>query len=54
MSTERAEEYRFQCPHCDTSLRVNGPMKAALIERGCVICGAAVAMEAFSVVDATP
>lgn len=47
MSSEEAE-YIFVCPVCDESLEVNGPMREALIDRGCVICGSAVTARAFS------
>ncbi|ELY25522.1 hypothetical protein G3I44_15545 [Halogeometricum borinquense] len=48
MSRETKEEYTFTCPECDEALEVNGSMKDALIERGCVICGAGVTTDAFT------
>lgn len=42
------EEYAFVCPECGESLEVNGSMRDALLERGCVICGADVTASAFS------
>ncbi len=42
------DEFVFVCPACDERLEVNGSMKSALLERGCVICGASVSAEAFS------
>lgn len=41
-------EYTFACPACGESLAVNGAMREALIERGCVICGTEVTAEAFT------
>ncbi|MGM0591632.1 MAG: DUF7560 family zinc ribbon protein [Halobacteriota archaeon] len=46
MSTE--EDYNFVCPECGESLMVNGPMKDALIDKGCVVCGSDVSGNAFS------
>lgn len=48
MSSETGDEYTFVCPACDESLEVNDPMREALLERGCVICGASVTAEAFT------
>ena len=42
------EEFVFVCPACDERLEVNESMKAALVERGCVICGASVSPDSFS------
>jgi len=41
-------EYTFVCPECGESLTVNGSMRDALLERGCVICGADVSSAAFT------
>ena len=43
-----ADEYDFRCPECAESIEVNGSMRDALIENGCVVCGADVSAEAFS------
>ena len=51
MSSEEGEQYTFLCPECAETLAVNRPMRDALIERGCVICGTAVTPEAFTVVS---
>lgn len=48
MSSSERVEYTFVCPECDESLEVNDSMKAALVEKGCVICGASVTAEAFT------
>lgn len=48
-----AGEYRFDCPACGESLEVNDSMKRALIEQGCVICGAPVTTAAFTECPAT-
>jgi len=42
------DKYRFVCPECDESLAVNDSMRTTLIERGCVVCGAAVTAESFT------
>ncbi len=47
MSSE-ADDYTFHCPQCGEGLSVNAAMRTALIEKGCVICGAAVTAAAFS------
>jgi len=48
MNSTADEEYDFSCPECDESLVVNGSMKEALIAKGCVICGADVSTDAFT------
>lgn len=52
MMSSTREEYTFVCPECDESLAVNAPMKEALIEKGCVVCGESVTTEAFSYASA--
>jgi hypothetical protein len=47
MGSEGAS-FVFVCPACDERLEVNDSMKAALLDRGCVICGASVSAEAFT------
>lgn len=42
------DEFTFECPVCSESLEVNDPMKQALINNGCVICGAGVTSNAFT------
>lgn len=42
------ENYTFVCPDCGESLAVNASMRDALIEKGCVVCGAAVTAAAFT------
>ena len=46
-------EYVFECPECGESLEVNGSMREALIEKGCVVCGAPLTPAAFSEVTST-
>jgi hypothetical protein len=41
-------EFDFVCPECDEALVVNGSMRDALIDRGCVICGGGVSPDAFT------
>lgn len=48
MSGGDGDEYTFRCPECDESLEVNAEMKAVLVEKGCVICGATVTADAFT------
>jgi len=37
----------FVCEACAESMEVNGSMREALLDQGCVICGASVSPEAF-------
>lgn len=46
MST--GSDYTFVCPECGESMSVNAPMRDALVENGCVVCGASVSGDAFS------
>lgn len=48
MNCEETAEFSFRCPSCEESLTVNRPMRAALVERGCVVCGADLTAAAFS------
>ncbi|MBP2251052.1 DUF7560 family zinc ribbon protein [Halarchaeum nitratireducens] len=48
MGSEEEAEYTFVCPECGESLDVNASMKDALLDRGCVICGASVSRSAFA------
>lgn len=43
-----SEEFTFVCPDCGESMEVNPAMKDALMENGCVVCGATVSPAAFS------
>lgn len=48
MSTDAGDvEYDFVCPECAEQLVVNESMKHALLEKGCVICGAELSDEDF-------
>ena len=40
--------YVFRCPDCAEEIELNEPMKAAIVESGCVICGASVTESAFA------
>jgi hypothetical protein len=53
MSCENDGDYTFRCPECDEALEVNDSMKTALVERGCVLCGAPVTSDAFTAVSST-
>jgi DNA-directed RNA polymerase subunit RPC12/RpoP len=46
-----ASEFEFVCSTCAQSIEVNGSMRAALIEHGCVICGADVGEDSFEDLD---
>jgi predicted RNA-binding Zn-ribbon protein involved in translation (DUF1610 family) len=39
---------RFHCPDCGEDMSVNEPMRDALLDQGCVVCGTAVSASAFS------
>jgi predicted RNA-binding Zn-ribbon protein involved in translation (DUF1610 family) len=41
-------ELTFHCPSCGESMAVNAPMREALLNHGCVVCGTAVPRSAFS------
>jgi len=43
-----AEQLSFVCPECEERIDVNRSMREALLEYGCVVCGAAVTTAAFS------
>lgn len=47
-------EYVFVCPECEERMEVNGSMRDALVENGCVICGSAVSLDAFSAAEQSP
>jgi predicted RNA-binding Zn-ribbon protein involved in translation (DUF1610 family) len=42
-----SDEFRFVCPECDEAIEVNASMRDALVESGCVVCGADVSEAAF-------
>ncbi len=37
----------FVCPECAETIEVNEPMQAAILESGCIVCGAAITPGAF-------
>ena len=40
--------FAFVCPACDESLQVDGPMRDALLETGCVVCSGEVTAASFA------
>jgi predicted RNA-binding Zn-ribbon protein involved in translation (DUF1610 family) len=38
----------FRCPGCGEAMMVNEPMREALLDHGCVVCGTALSPSAFS------
>jgi hypothetical protein len=44
----RPAAYEFVCPDCEAALAVDGPMRRTLLDRGCVVCRAAVPPRAFT------
>ena len=40
-------DFHFECPNCAESIEVNGSMKTALVESGCIVCGVAISPAAF-------
>lgn len=40
-------DFVFSCPECGEAMEVNESMKEALVENGCVICGAPITDDAF-------
>lgn len=49
----RTEEatFRFHCAECGSTLEIDGDTKAALEERGCILCGAEATEETFSTIE---
>ncbi|MFB6120876.1 MAG: hypothetical protein ABEJ68_07160 [Halobacteriaceae archaeon] len=45
------EDYVFVCPECGESMEVNASMRDALVENGCVVCGATLSEGAFTPMD---
>lgn len=45
------EDYVFVCPECEESMEVNALMRDALVENGCVVCGAPVSSTAFTATE---
>jgi predicted RNA-binding Zn-ribbon protein involved in translation (DUF1610 family) len=45
--------YTFVCPECAESMDVNDSMRHALLENGCVICGASLTESAFTRTEST-
>ena len=45
---ESRGEFTFVCPECEESIAVDDPMKDALVENGCVVCGSPVTPAAFT------
>ncbi|WP_248896826.1 DUF7560 family zinc ribbon protein [Haloplanus halobius] len=41
-------ELTFHCPECEERMAVNPPMREALLEHGCVVCGTSLSPAAFS------
>jgi hypothetical protein len=48
MDSHVTEDATFRCPVCEETLKVNASMREALVERGCVVCGADLTPDAFS------
>lgn len=47
-SMEGIEEITFVCPECAERIEVNAAMREALVEYGCVVCGAEISAEEFA------
>lgn len=41
-------EYEFRCAECGEAIAVDDAMREALLEHGCVICGAPVTEDSFT------
>lgn len=52
MSEAREHLFTFRCGECGESIEVDAPMREAMMDKGCVICGAAVPDSSFE--DASP
>lgn len=44
---EASEEYTFVCRECAETIEINSAMKEALLEHGCVVCGADITADEF-------
>jgi len=42
------KEYEFICPECDQRIRLNPPMREAILTNGCPICTATVTANNFA------
>jgi hypothetical protein len=40
---------QFTCPECEESLAIDGSKQTALVENGCVVCGARLSESEFDV-----
>jgi predicted RNA-binding Zn-ribbon protein involved in translation (DUF1610 family) len=40
-------EFVFHCPDCGESMAVNAPMREALLDHGCVVCGTSLSSADF-------
>lgn len=41
------EEFEFVCPECGEQITVNGGVREALLENGCLLCDAALSASDF-------
>lgn len=48
-----SEDFVFVCPACEESMEVNPSMRDALVENGCVVCGATVTTSDFTPSEAS-
>lgn len=50
MSSQLTEgnEYEFRCEECAEEIAVNDAMREALLDHGCVVCGAPATERAFT------
>lgn len=46
MSNDRTPE-QFVCPECHGTVAVDPPIRRALVDHGCVLCGTTVSQGAF-------
>jgi len=46
-ATTTTDDYEFTCSQCGEGFAVNSGMRAAVLERGCPICGSPVSDDAF-------
>lgn len=47
----QGDDYDFRCPECAQLIEVNASMREALIDHGCVVCGAELTESAFHRTD---
>ncbi|ESP89847.1 DUF7560 family zinc ribbon protein [Candidatus Halobonum tyrrellensis] len=43
-----SRQFTFDCPECAVEVDVDGDVREAILDEGCVLCGASVGADTFS------